>query len=92
MINAVFRVGINGTISISTLDGRCVKTIVLTIPYFAAIRLQQIKAEGMPQKRAEAKAKDTTYPEAKDDTPAMMLHTNSRPPRKDADTPYVTLK
>ena len=92
MISAVFKVGINGTISISTLDGRCVKTIVLTIPYFAAIRLQHNKLKARHKREVEAKAKDITYPEANDDTPAMMLHTNSRPPRKDAETPYVTLK
>jgi len=27
------------------------------------------------------------YPEAKEEIPAIMLHTNSRPPRKAVDTP-----
>ncbi len=39
MSSVVFKVGIIGIISTSTLDGRCVKTIVFTIPNFVAMGL-----------------------------------------------------
>jgi len=40
MSSAVFKVGIIGIINTNTLDGRCVKTIVFTIPNFVAMGLQ----------------------------------------------------
>lgn len=40
MSSAVFKVGIIGIINTNMLDGRCVKTIVFTIPNLVAMGLQ----------------------------------------------------
>jgi len=66
-----------------------VKTIVFTIPNFVAMGLQQeqVGKGDIWHQTNKQKSMMYTYPEAKEEIPAIMLHTNNKPPRNNMDTP-----